>query len=832
MSKADPHFEELRAGAMRVAARLGHALVEPAHVLLALLEPPSDRMSAGLRAAHLSAAELREALQSTIAQPVSEERVVTPSWDAKLERTVREFETANRSPEHLAAALLATPELPRSLRQRAVDVDLLRRLLSETPRASDEGERNALAQYAIDLTARARSGELDPVIGRNFEIRRLIEVLTRRRKNNPLLVGAPGVGKTAIVEGLAARIVSNTVPAYLAEHVVLSLDLGQLIAGTQYRGEFEQRLKLVLQEVVRHGRVILFIDEIHMLMGAGAPAGSADAANLLKPALARGELQCIGATTLSEYRQSIEKDGALSRRFQVLSVDEPSADDALAMLRGLKPSLEQHHRVSIEDVALRAAVDMSRRYLADRSLPDKAIDLVDQAAAMRKSDLASRPEEIEALQRRLADAELDALEPSSTGSVSADTRDKTLAQRLREELQQRTARWLELRAVAAEVSDVRQELARVRSEADVAERDRRYADLAALQHRTIPKLEQELDTRLAQLRDTPWHDPTVDEASVARVVARMTGIPVERIAQAESERLAELGERLARRVVGQAEAVRKVTRAILRARANLRDPRRPIASFILVGPTGVGKTELCKAVAECVLGDEQALVRVDMSEYQERHAVARLIGAPPGYVGFDRGGELTNRIRHKPYSVVLFDEVEKAHPDVFNTLLQVLDEGHLTDGSGLRVNFKNTILMLTSNLGCEQGAAQDASGERCRAAVRRHFRPEFLNRLDDVIVFEQLTPKDLEPIVLAHLERLKELLAQQDIGLSWDDAVLGHIAGRAHDTEYGARPVARYLRDHLQDPIADRIVRRSLGSGARVRVAVERDDLTIAQSLE
>jgi len=826
----------------RVARRLGHALIEPEHVLAGALEPPSPRTRAALRAASIDVAGLRAVLLGALTQASSDSPELVPETGPALHgylgRAAASAEPS-ASPERFLGELFAAPALSERLRAEALDVDLLCRLLaSDQPEPALENAYPALARYASDVTERARRGEIDPVLGRDDELALLVQILTRRLKNNPLIVGDPGVGKTALVEGLAALMIAQRVPEYIADHSVLSLDLGLLLAGTRYRGEFEERLKNVLGEVARAGNVILFIDEIHMLVGAGAAAGGADAANLLKPALARGELKCIGATTPREYRLSIEKDQALSRRFQVLNVAEPDAERALAMLRGLRPVLERHHALRITDAALAASVELSQRYIPDRALPDKAIDVLDQAAAMLRAELASRPRELELLQQRVARLEAneapgaDATKGAAVGSTdgaeasreaaSEDAaRDATPGDALvaaRAELKAETARWLQRRALRAELGSVSRRLAAAQTELAAAIENRNFARVASLEHQHIPALDAQLAELRARLDEPDAAEPEVTEPAVARVVSRLTGIPTEKLGQAEADKLARLEHILSERVVGQPEAVAHVSRAIRRSRANLRDPGKPIASFLLVGPTGVGKTELCKALAEFLFGDAAALLRLDMSEFQEKHSIARLIGAPPGYVGFDQGGELTNRVRRKAYCVVLFDEVEKAHPDVFNLLLQVLDEGHLMDSTGVRVDFKNTILMLTSNLGSSLGEGADDPdelplAERCRQAVKAHFRPEFLNRLDDTVVFHPLDVGALVPIVKAHLEKLRERLRPQKIRLDWAHGACEAVARRAYDAEYGARPLARFIRDVVQDPIAERIVDGSLASG-------------------
>jgi ATP-dependent Clp protease ATP-binding subunit ClpB len=815
-----PELAPLIEAGRRVARRLGHALLEPEHVLVAALEPPSARTSAALRAARIDVGLLRSALIANVAQTSSDNPELVPETGPALQHYVgRTAAAAHMSVERVLGELLAAPALAEKLRAEALDVDLLCRLLASEPEPAIEESSPALGRYALNISERARRGELDPVLGRDDELAQLVQILTRRLKNNPLIVGDPGVGKTALVEGLAALMIAQRVPEYIADHTVLSLDLGLLLAGTRYRGEFEERLKNVLEEIARSGKIILFIDEIHMLVGAGAAAGGADAANLLKPALARGELKCIGATTPREYRLSIEKDQALSRRFQLLSVAEPDAERALGMLRGLRPVLEKHHALRITDAALAASVELSQRYITDRALPDKAIDVIDQAAAMLRSEAASRPPELELLSQRVEALEAQGAQPTDSAQPAAGDGDGDSADeltQLRAELKASTARWLQRRALSAELRALARRLDAARSELDSARKDRNFARAASLEHQQIPGLEAQLSELRARLADPDAAEPEVTEPAVARVVSRLTGIPVEKLGRAEAEKLARLEQTLGERVVGQPEAVAHVSRAIRRSRANLRDPGRPIASFLLVGPTGVGKTELCKALAEFLFGDPSALVRIDMSEYQEKHSVARLIGAPPGYVGFDQGGELTNGVRRKAYCVVLFDEVEKAHPDVFNLLLQVLDEGHLMDSSGVRVDFKNTLLMLTSNLGSSGAFHATDLAERCLDAVKAHFRPEFLNRLDDTVVFRPLDVASLVPIVKSHLERLRERLRPQKIRLDWAHGACEAAARRAYDPEYGARPLARFIRDVVQDPIAERIVDGTLASGGVV----------------
>jgi ATP-dependent Clp protease ATP-binding subunit ClpB len=828
--------EELFRGARRVARRLGHARVDAAHVFLAALEPPPEPLRAALAGARLAVADLRDRLETRLAGlpggAPEEEAIELADGMRPLLRAAGES-AARRGDGPVRAldvidALLAEPALAEIVRESGADAGALRRALAARP--ADAAGGRLLADYTVDLTNLAREGKLDPVIGREPEIRQLVHVLSRRRKNNPLLVGEAGVGKTAIVEGLAQRIADRHVPEHLADHAVRSLDMGRLLAGTRYRGELEERIKGLLEEIAQAGRVILFIDEIHMLVGAGGEAGGSDAANLLKPALARGDLRCIGATTTAEHRRRIERDAGLSRRFELVTVDEPEPALATTILRGLKPTFELHHGVRITDGAVHAAVRLGGRHLPDRHLPDKAVDLIDQAAAWLRAELASRPEGLEALSDRILGLEIEAEALEPDGDPEAAARGQAArgeAAALRERLRAETAEWLAVRGVVLERARLERELAEARRAMELAVRERRYPDVAHLQRERIPALEAEL-AALPGAGEGSAPSLEVDEGLVAQVVSRMTGIPAAKLVDDESRRLLEMEALLGARVIGQPEAVERVSRAVRRARAHLRDPRRPIASFLLAGPTGVGKTELCKAVADFMFGDERALVRVDMSEYMEKHAVARLVGAPPGYIGYDEGGELTNKVRRRPYCVILLDEVEKAHADVFHLLLQVLDEGHLTDSSGRRVDFKNTLLMLTSNLGTGEAERSGTDArERVMAAVRRHFRPEFVNRLDDVIVFRSLDRAALVPIVELHLAALRRIMAEQRIGLEVSTGAAGWLAEQGYQPEYGARPLRRRIQDSVQDPIAELIIRGQLAAGARVRVDLEAGDLVV-----
>jgi ATP-dependent Clp protease ATP-binding subunit ClpB len=736
----------------------------------------------------------------------------------------------------LALALEKGTDVARILAQAGITATALNSAIDDMRKgrtadsASAEQSYDALKKYARDLTEAAAEGKIDPVIGRDEEIRRTIQVLSRRTKNNPVLIGEPGVGKTAIAEGLAQRIIKGDVPESLRDRKLLALDMGALIAGAKYRGEFEERLKAVLSEIqAESGRIILFVDEMHTLVGAGKSEGAMDASNLLKPALARGELHCVGATTLDEYRKHVEKDAALARRFQPVFVDEPNVEDTISILRGLKERYEQHHKVRVSDSALVAAATLSNRYITDRFLPDKAIDLVDEAASRLRMQVDSKPEELDTIDREIVRSKIEAEALKKESDAASKDRlarlEKEIAD-LEERSRALTQRWQTEKDKLGNAAQIKKELDAARTELGQAQRAANYNRAGELAYGLIPELERKLKALEADDGKSAMVEETVTPDHVAQVVSRWTGIPVDRMLEGERDKLLRMEAELAKRVVGQEEAVRAVSTAVRRARAGLQDPNRPIGSFMFLGPTGVGKTELTKALAAFLFDDEHAMVRIDMSEYMEKHSVARLIGAPPGYVGYDEGGALTEAVRRRPYQVVLLDEVEKAHPDVFNVLLQVLDDGRLTDGQARTVDFKNTLIIMTSNLGSEYLTNLADSQDRAKVkdlvmgVVRSTFRPEFLNRLDDIILFERLRQDQMATIVEIQLERLRKLLADRKIELNLDPAAKGWLAEKGFDPAYGARPLKRVIQKYVQDPLAELILKGAVKDDERVSVSV------------
>ena len=840
--------------AQTIAVREYHQQITPEHLLKAFLDDEEGAASGLIRAAGGDPAAVRLAADAAIGKlpkvqgSGAGQPQITPDLVRVLDAAQQmaqkagdEYVAQDRVLVALAAsgtpagrALTAAGASAQALEKAVADIRKGRTVTS----ANAEQTFDALKKYARDVTEAARAQKLDPVIGRDEEIRRSIQVLARRTKNNPVLIGEPGVGKTAIVEGLALRIVNGDVPEALKGKRLLALDLGAMVAGAKYRGEFEERLKAVLKEIEgSNGEVILFIDEMHTLVGAGRADGAMDASNLIKPELARGALHCVGATTLDEYRKYIEKDAALARRFQPVFVDEPSVEDTISILRGIKEKYELHHGVRISDSALVAAATLSNRYITDRFLPDKAIDLVDEAASRLRMQVDSKPEALDELDRRLMQLKIEreALrkEQDPASKERLERLEGEIAE-LEEKSDAMTAAWKAEKDRLNATQKLKEQLDQARGEAEMAQRSGNLTRASELMYGVIPEIERKL---AAGPTEGAMVNEAVTEAQIAQVVARWTGIPVDRMLEGERAKLIRMEEELRKRVVGQEAALRAVSDAVRRARAGLQDPNRPIGSFLFLGPTGVGKTETCKALAEFLFDDERAMVRIDMSEFMEKHAVARLIGAPPGYVGYEEGGVLTEAVRRRPYQVILFDEVEKAHEDVFNVLLQVLDDGRLTDGQGRTVDFKNTIIVLTSNLGSEVLAAQPEGEDVVLAepqvmrVVRQHFRPEFLNRLDEIILFRRLQRADMARIVEIQLRHLESLLADRKITLHLDQAARDWLANEGYDPVYGARPLKRVIQRSLQNKLATRLLEGAIHDGETVNVTVDDDGLSIAGGL-